>query len=79
MNTNEIAVHEMKRHRISVIVDLLTESVCQPSKPTHVHPHCEILALHVTRRYVLGVGDTRNNFQLAADALGRTVAFFGFF
>jgi hypothetical protein len=44
---DEIVIHHVERDRISVVFDLLGESVGQPSEAAHVHPHREILALYV--------------------------------
>ena len=56
MNTNEIIVHEMDRDRMSVVLDLFREGVCQPGKPPDRHPHREVLALNVRRADVLRIG-----------------------
>jgi hypothetical protein len=47
MNPAEIVVHAVERNRGDMILDLLGESVRQPSKPAHVHSHREVLALDV--------------------------------
>src|SRR5882672_2979867 len=50
MNLGEVIEHVVKRNGAGVIVDLLAESVSQPSKAPHVHPHREVLALDVASR-----------------------------
>ena len=45
MDADEIVIHHVQRDGVRVVLDLLRESVCQPSKPAHVHAHGEIAAL----------------------------------
>ena len=45
----EVVIHEVRRYRMSVHLNLLAERVSEPSEAAHVHPHCEILPLHVRR------------------------------
>ena len=47
MHTGGIIVHVKQGDHRNMVLDLLTESVRQARKPSHVHPHVEILALHI--------------------------------
>jgi hypothetical protein len=40
---HEIVVHEMQADRCDVIRQFLTEGIGKTGKPTHVHPHSEVL------------------------------------
>lgn len=46
MHPTEVIVHEIQGHSVTVIVDLLAESVRQPRESSHGHAHREILPLH---------------------------------
>jgi hypothetical protein len=48
-------MHEVQINHVTVIVELLTESVGQAGEPTHRHSHGEVLAFHVARAYVFGI------------------------
>jgi hypothetical protein len=63
----------VQSNRIGVIIQLLAESIGQPRKAPHVHPHCQVLALNVAGRDVLLVGIANHDLALAADALCRAV------
>jgi mRNA-degrading endonuclease toxin of MazEF toxin-antitoxin module len=67
MDSNEVAVHEVESNGIGVIVDLLGESIRQPRKAAHVHPHGKVLALHVACTDMLGVGIAAHGFHVAGD------------
>ena len=56
MDTAEIVVHEVERHRVRVHLDFLAEGVGQSRESPHRHPHREILALDVARGDVFFVG-----------------------
>ncbi len=43
----EVVVHEVQRHRVGVVLDLLAEPVGQPGEPAHPHPHREVLTLDI--------------------------------
>ena len=45
VNPAEVVVHEMKRHGVTVIIDLLAEAVSQTREPPHRHAHGQVLAL----------------------------------
>jgi hypothetical protein len=49
----------VKRHGGLVVLDLLAESIGQPSEPPHAHPHREVLALHEARGDMGRVGVAR--------------------
>src|ERR1700704_1161167 len=73
MRTTEVVVHVMEGHGSYKVLYLLGEGVCQSRKPPHAHPHGEVLALHIGRTDVLGIGVTRDAVLLGSDALGRAV------
>jgi hypothetical protein len=39
MYANVVIVHEVDRHAVSVVLNLLRERVRQPCKPANAHPH----------------------------------------
>jgi len=78
VDANEVVVHEMKRDGCDVMLDSLGETICEASKAAHVHPHGEVLALHVGRADVLGIGLASDFLALATDALGGAVTRFAF-
>ena len=43
----KVLVHVMQRNHVAMIVDFLAESIGQASKAAHLHPHGEVLTLHV--------------------------------
>jgi len=49
MNAHKVVPHVEQRHGhgVHVVFDLLRKRIRQPSKAPHVHPHREVLALHV--------------------------------
>jgi hypothetical protein len=57
-----------------VVLDLLTESICQSGKAAHVHPRCKVLALHERCAHMLGIRIPAHHFHVTADALGRRYA-----
>lgn len=64
----------MERDGVGVILQLLAESVCQARKPTHRHPHVQILSFDIASADMLRIGYTANGFHVAADAGSRTVS-----
>jgi len=76
MDADEVPIHEMNRYGVSVIVDLLRETIGEASKATHVHPHGEILPLYVAGADMLGVGVAAHGFHVATDADRRRVSRF---
>lgn len=46
VNPAEVIVHEVERHSMGLVLDLLAEGVRQPSHPAHAHPHGEVLPLY---------------------------------
>src|SRR5258708_4003761 len=73
-DTHEIAIHKVKGHGVGMIVDPLRESVREPSKAAHVHPHREVLALDVVGTYVLRIGILAHRLHLTANADRRGVS-----
>ena len=71
MGVPEIAVHEVERNGLGVILKILAEGVRQPREPARRYPHRWVLALHVGRGDVLRIGIARHRLDLAADARGR--------
>ena len=56
MNADEVVVHVEQGDRVSMIRELLAERIRQTGKSADVHPHGEILPLHVGRADVLRIG-----------------------
>jgi hypothetical protein len=67
-------MHVVKRHMIGVVFNLLAEGVRKTGEAPHVHPHREILALHVRRADVVWIGVSLDWFRLAADAFCGAIA-----
>lgn len=76
MNPAEIVVHEVQRNIVLQILDLLAESIGQPSETPHAHSHAEILALRVARGNMCGVWITRHAHRSTAGAHWWTVVVF---
>jgi len=74
MYADKVIIHHVKRHGIGVVFDLLRKTVSQPSEAAHVHPHREIAALDVGRRYVREIGRTFDPFLLCTKACRRAVS-----
>jgi len=74
VDPDEVVEHEVKRHRMPVVVDLLREGVGKPREPSHGHPHREVLPLDVACRDVLGVRIPGDRDRIHAKALCRAVA-----
>lgn len=49
VNPGEVVVHEMQRHGMGLVFDLLAKGVGQPGHPSHAHPHGEVLPFHEAR------------------------------
>lgn len=58
MDADEVIPDGVERDHVGVVLELLRESVGQPREAAHVHSHREVLALHIARRNVLGIGPT---------------------
>src|SRR5438445_5676695 len=69
MDTNEVAIHEMKSDGIGMVVDFLGETVCKARETTHVHSHRQVLPFYVAT-HMLRVGVTAYSFHVATDAHG---------
>ena len=50
MNANEVVVHMKQSDHCDVVVEVFTKGIRQASEPAHVHPHVEILPLHIYSR-----------------------------
>jgi len=74
VDAGEVVVHEVQRHGVHQVLDLLGEGIGQPRESPHPHSHREVLPLYVAGRNVLRVGLSRNNAALSPDAVGTTVA-----
>src|ERR1035438_2153933 len=78
MNSREVVVHMKQSDHRNVVIELLTEGICEPGKPAHVHPHVEILTLHVRSTDVRVVGSADDVNTLGAQTLRRAVALLPF-
>lgn len=74
MEPQEIIIHEVQRHGVGVVLDLLRERICEPGEPAHVHPHREVLPLYVGRGDVRVVWPALDGGLTDAAAFGRAVA-----
>lgn len=75
MNPCEVIVHVKQGNHGDVILNLLTEGVRQAGESAHVHPHIEVLPLHVAGADVFMVRGADNVYALGAQTLCRAVAF----
>lgn len=66
MDANEIAIHKVKSHSVSMVLNLLGKSIRQARKASHSHSHGEILAFNIRRADVLGVRITAYSFHVTA-------------
>ena len=48
MDTHEIVMREMETDGRRVVDPLLAKTVGQAREPAHLHPHGQVLALHIT-------------------------------
>lgn len=55
MNTAEIVVSEMQRNGGFQMRELFAESVCKPRQSAKLHPHREVLPLHVRGGDMVGI------------------------
>jgi len=74
MNPTKVVVHEVESDRMAVVLNLLGKGVSEPRKPPHRHAHRQVLALHETGRYMLGVGNAADSLHVTPDAGCRAVA-----
>ena len=56
VDSDKVVIHEVQRHGVGVVLHLLRKCVREPGEAAHVHPHREVLALHVGRGDVLRIG-----------------------
>ena len=52
----EVVVHMKQSYHRDVVVELLTEGIRQSGEAPHVHPHVEILPLHIRRADMRVIG-----------------------
>lgn len=69
MNFAKVVVGEMERNRVRMHFDLLTKAVREASKPAHVHPHGEVLALDERCRDVMPIRVPSHNGALGSGEL----------
>ena len=71
----KVVVHEVQRHAVRVVRDLLAECIGQPSEPADRHPHGQVVALDVARRDMGGVRLALDAALPRPDAGRRAIAF----
>ena len=76
MNPAKVVMHVVDRNRGDMVLDFFGKRIGQAGEAPHLHPHGQILAFNVTRRYVFRIGIAANNLLLAADAISGAVARF---
>ena len=74
VNSPEMIVHVVERHRGNVILNLLREGIGQTSEPAHGHSHGQILPLDIACADVLRIGVAKANDFLLPVAHGRAAA-----
>src|ERR1017187_4100945 len=71
--THEIVPREMQTVCSPKVFPLLAESIRQASEATHLHSDGEVLALHVGRASLLGIGISHDWDLLRAGDIGRAI------
>ena len=74
MDAGEVVVHVVEGNGGLVVGELLGEAVRESGKPTHLHPHREVLPLHERRGNVFEARAAADWLPAAADVIGRAVA-----
>jgi hypothetical protein len=59
MHARKVVVHMEQGDHRNVVLNLLAEGIRQASEAPHIHPHVEVLSLHVACRdvRVIGIAD----------------------
>src|SRR5579864_2956495 len=79
MHSAKVVIHVVQRDHVTMVVDFLAESICEPSKPPHAHTHGEVLPFNIRRADMRGVRVAADYFQVTTDTTGRRIsALFGF-
>lgn len=73
MDLREIVIHEVKRDRRDVVLNLLREPIGEPREPAHVHTHRQVLALYEARADFLLIRGAADDVLFSADAFSRAV------
>jgi len=47
MHAPEVVIHEVQRHGVRVVLDLLAETVGQPREAAHAHAHRQVGTLDI--------------------------------
>jgi hypothetical protein len=76
MNAAIVVEHEMQRHCMPVICDLLAVGIRQSREPSHTHSHREVLPLDLGRAYEVPVRVASNDAPFAANTLCWRIARF---
>ena len=74
MDTPEVVMHVVQRHRIGMILRFLGEAIGEAGEPPHAHAHGEVLALGVARGDVRRVRDALDIAGLCSNTFWRAVA-----
>ena len=74
MDSAEVVMDSIQGDGITKVINLLAESVCQPGKSTHGHPHRQVSPFNVASGDVLGIRLSRDcgSFRSEANRLGYT-------
>ncbi len=76
VNPTKVIVHKMQGHGVTVVLNLLAKSVCEPREAPHTHTHCEILPFYKRCADVLGVGIAGDVSRAASNARRGAIAAF---
>ena len=78
MKLAEVVEPEMKRYGGSVIFEPLAETVGQPGQSTDLHPHGEVLALHMGRANPRRIGISADHNWYSLHNVSRRIPLFAF-
>jgi hypothetical protein len=74
MHPREVIVHMEQSQHSDMVLDLLAEGIRKPGEAAHIHPHVEVLTLHIAGADVVVIGLSDDVYALGTKTLRRAVA-----
>src|SRR5690242_6578690 len=71
MHADEVVVHMKQGDHCDVVLNLLAEGIRQTGEAAHIHPHVEVLSLHIARGNVRVIRIANKVDALSAKTLRR--------